>query len=202
MYTPPPPPNLFLFFHRLHCTCGAHHISDTQIPPINPTKKERKKKERVTHREQKRKRDEVEGDSAGSTPLVHQRSTGSSLRSGSIADSPAFILVGLQLLLEFLPYNLVGVEAMALSFIKTLALVCEGLELNFGTELSQRTESESELHTIISFVMYFLIFDCLAVEKTMRENFRSGLVFLVLLTGFVFGIWVWSFRFMIWWFQI
>lgn len=78
----------------------------------------------------------VEGDGTGSTPLVRQRSTGSSLRSGSIADSPAFILVGLRLLPEFLPYNLVGVEAMSLSFIKILALVCEGLELSFGTELA------------------------------------------------------------------
>ena len=69
-------------------------------------------------------------------------------------------------------------EAMALSFIKTLALVCEGLELNFGTELSQRTESESELHTVISFVMYFLIFDCLSIKKTKGETFRFGLVFL------------------------
>ena len=127
----------------------------------------------------KRKRNEVEGDGTGSTPLVRQRSTGSSLGLGSIADSPAFILVWLQLLPEFLPYNLVGVEVMALSFIKTLALVCEGLELNFGTELSYRTESESELHTAISFVTYFLIFDCLAAEKIMGETFSSGLVFLV-----------------------
>ena len=112
---------------------------------------------------------------------MRQRSTGSSLGLGSIADSPAFILVWLQLLPEFLPYNLVGVEAMALSFIKTLALVCEGLELNFGTELSYRTESESEseLHTAISFVTYFLIFDYLAAEKIMGETFSSGLVFLV-----------------------
>ena len=73
---------------------------------------------------------------------------------------------------------LVGVEAMALSFIKSLALVYEGLELNFGTELSHRTESESELHTAISFVMYFFIFDCLAAEKTMGETFGFGLVFL------------------------
>ena len=84
----------------------------------------------------KRKRNEVEGDNTGSTPLVRQQSIGSSLRSGSITDSLAFILVGLQFLPEFLPYNLVGVEAMALSFIKSLALVYEGLELNFGTELS------------------------------------------------------------------
>ena len=35
------------------------------------------------------------------------------------------------------------------------------------------------LHTAISFVRYFLIFDCLAVDKTIRETFRYGLVFLV-----------------------
>ena len=45
----------------------------------------------------------------------------SSAISIPITDSLVFILVELRLLLEFLPYNLVGVEAMALSFIKTLA---------------------------------------------------------------------------------
>lgn len=37
------------------------------------------------------------------------------------------------------------------------------------------------LHTAISFVRYFLIFDCLAAEKIIRETFRFGLVFLVYL---------------------
>ena len=101
-----------------------------------PKKKNIRKNHTHTHTQRKIKREVVEGDGTGSTPLVRQRSTGSSLRSGSIADSPAFILVGLRLLPEFLPYNLVGVEAMALSFIKILALVCEGLELSFGTELA------------------------------------------------------------------
>ena len=34
------------------------------------------------------------------------------------------------------------------------------------------------LHMAISFVMYFLISDCLIAKKTMGETFRSGLVFL------------------------
>ncbi len=74
--------------------------------------------------------------------LVAQRSTGSSLRSGSYSYSPAaFNLVGLRVLAEF-PYNLkgVGLGARVLRFIKlkTLAsLLCKGIfELSFGTELA------------------------------------------------------------------
>ena len=42
----------------------------------------------------------------------------------------------------------------------------------------KKIKKRSGLHTAISFVMYFLIFDCLAAKKTMAENFKSGLVFL------------------------
>ena len=45
----------------------------------------------------------------------------------------------------------------------------------------KKIKKRSRLHTAISFVKYFLIFDCLAAEKTIRETFRSGLVFLVFL---------------------
>ena len=45
----------------------------------------------------------------------------------------------------------------------------------------KKIKKRSRLHKAISFVMYFLIFDCLAAEKTMGETFRSGLVFLVFL---------------------
>ena len=39
----------------------------------------------------------------------------------------------------------------------------------------------ARLHTANSFLMYFLIFDCLVAKKTMGETFRSGLVFWVFL---------------------
>ena len=45
----------------------------------------------------------------------------------------------------------------------------------------KKIKKRSRLHTAISFVKYFLIFDCLATEKTIRETFRSRLVFLVFL---------------------
>ena len=45
----------------------------------------------------------------------------------------------------------------------------------------KKIKKRSGLHIVISFVRYFLIFDCLATEKTIRETFRSGLVLLVFL---------------------
>ena len=61
----------------------------------------------------------------------------------------------------------------------------------------KKIKKRSGLHKAISFVMYFLIFDCLAAEKTMGETFRSGLVFLVFLFKKLLDLNSCEFRFLI-----
>ena len=48
-----------------------------------------------------------------------------------------------------------------------------GREIEKYLGKKKKIKNRSGLHMTISFVMYFLIFDCLATKKTIRETFRS-----------------------------
>jgi hypothetical protein len=87
---------------------------------------------------------------------VAQRSTGSSLRSGSISVSPArFNFVSLRFFLWF-PHNLEGRGARVLVRFKNLTPVSKGLEMELGAELAQRTESEEQIAIFCCYLFIFL----------------------------------------------
>lgn len=85
-----------------------------------------------------------------------QRSTGSSLRSGSISESPArFNFVSLRFFHGF-PHNLEGIGSRALVRFKNLTLVSKGLEMSLGAELAKRTESEEQTAIFCCYLFIFL----------------------------------------------